>query len=287
MKFSGVYTALITPFDKDLNICFESLERLIKQQVDGGVDGFIVNGTTGESPTLTQSEVRSLYKFIKDKSPKNFPLVLGVGSNSTKKTIENVLFFEDLEPAAYLVVTPYYNKPPQRGLINHFTQVSKATTRPVILYDVPGRTVVKIDPETTKKLSEVENIVAIKDATGDLDVVKIHQSYNLENFSYLSGDDGTTCDYVRAGGDGVISVLSHVIPKEFKDCIFKNVENDFSKYEKLCNLLFSDANPIPVKWALYKMGVINTPHLRAPLCDMETPLSTELETEMKTLGLLS
>ncbi len=284
MKFEGIYTAIVTPFDKDLNICFDSLERLIKHQIDGGVKGFVVNGTTGESPTLTASEVRNVYKFIKEKTPKDFPLILGVGTNSTKKTMDNILFFEDLEPTAYLVVTPYYNKPPQRGLVNHFTKVSKATTRPVILYDVPGRTITKIDTVTTKKLSEVENIVAIKDATGDMDVIKEHQSFGLENFSYLSGDDGTTCEYVNLGGNGVISVLSHIIPKEFDLCI--KGEEDFSKWSKLCDLLFVEANPIPVKWALYKMGIINTPHLRAPLCDMDQTKAQDLETEMKNLGLL-
>ncbi len=282
----GMITALVTPFNGDGGIDFKSLETLVEAQLKAGVEGFVISGTTAESPNLSNEEVKQLFETIKKLCPKGFQLILGAGTNSTSGTIEKIKEFDALKPSGYLVVTPYYNKPTQAGLVAHFTAIAASTKTEVLLYDVPGRTVVEISPETVVELSKVKNIVGIKDATGNVSKIKDLKKNNeiSKGFLFLSGDDGTTCDFIKEGGDGVISVLSHIIPSEFKACM--RGEGDFSRYSNLCDLLFVEPNPTPTKFALKQMGILATDEMRLPLLPLTTQNSEALRTELKILGVL-
>ncbi len=291
-QFRGVFTALITPF-RQQEIDFESLGALVEQQIKGGVQGFVVNGTTGESPTLTSKEVSEVFSFIRKKVGPQFPLVLGTGTNSTEATIAATQQAEALGADAALVVVPYYNKPPQRGLVAHFRAVAESTKLPIILYNVPGRTITSLEIETIRTLSEIRNIIGIKEASGKIDfAAQIRQACGKE-FVLLSGDDGTYAQFLEVGGDGVISVASHILPEAFAswteqaqkgnaDIALKEIGN----YAKLIDMLFVEANPIPVKKALQIMGVIKRADLRLPLVEMDEKLSLGLKAEMVRCGIL-
>ncbi len=282
----GMITALITPFDDKGEVDFGSLARLVKKQVEQGVEGFVVSGTTAESPNLSVSEVEAIFKTVKENSPEGFQLILGAGTNSTKGTVEKIKGFEHLEPSGYLIVVPYYNKPSQAGMCAHFKAVAAATSKDIVLYDIPGRSVVEMDMSTITELSKVQNIVGIKDATGNISKLKeLKASGNIsDDFIFMSGDDGSTCEFIKEGGNGVISVLSHVVPVEFKKCM--KGEDDFAKYANLCDLLFTEPNPTPAKYALKQMGVIDGDDLRLPLLRVSEGLALKLDTELKSLGVL-
>lgn len=295
-KFAQTFSALITPF-KNGNVDYLSLEKLLKHQIENGVRGFVVNGTTAESPTLEPSEVKEIFNFIKIKSKiltsDEVILILGTGSNSTKATVEFSAKAKDFGADAVLVVVPYYNKPPQRGLYEHFVTVARASTAPVILYNVPGRTITSLTVETVAQLSQVENIIGIKEATGDIQLLKEMKSKSKKGFIFLSGDDASYVDFLKAGGDGVISVASQILPKTFmqwtedsKKNQFSNAEREIVKFKKVIDLLFSEANPIPLKMALYKMGIIESAELRLPLVVMDEEKIKPLVDEMKQQGLL-
>jgi 4-hydroxy-tetrahydrodipicolinate synthase len=277
--FSGVITALITPFN-DGQVDFGSLGKLVDHQLKDGIDGFVINGTTAESPSLTSSERKKIFQFVQERVPNGFPLIMGTGSNSTAKTIEESKEAEKLGAQAVLVVVPYYNKPPQRGLFAHFKAVADAINIPVILYNVPSRTITGLETETIKKLSEHPNIIGIKEATGNIEFAKQIRSACGNEFLLLSGDDGTYDDFMKAGGDGVISVASHIIAKAMK-------KKKAGENIDLINALFCEANPIPLKMALYLQGVIQSPELRLPLVPLSAHLSEKLKNEMKNKGLLS
>ncbi len=200
-KFKGVITALVTPF-KDGAVDMKSFKNLIKNQLDQGVHGFVINGTTGESPTLTKQEVKDLFMTAKAEVGGQIPLILGTGSNSTVATAEFTKEGSTWGPDGILVVVPYYNKPPQRGLIQHFKTVAAATDKPVILYNVPGRTITSMDAETVGELAKVKNITAIKEATGNMDVLAKIKTQVSSEFTLLSGDDGTVVDFMSGGGHG-------------------------------------------------------------------------------------
>lgn len=279
----GLITALITPFKND-KIDFESLEKLIHHQVQNGVEGFVISGTTAESPNLEQSEVEDLFRFVKEKAPEDIQMILGAGSNSTKKTVDNMKAFNSLNPDAYLMVTPYYNKPTQSGIFEHFKAVSQETDKNIILYDVPGRTVVEISVETTAKLAALNNVIGIKDATGDLDKLEKLKEVVPNDFILLSGDDDTAVEFIKSGGHGVISVLSHVVPKQMRQCW--EGQQDFTSLSALCGLLFKEPNPTPVKHCLKQMGIIADDSLRLPLLRVSNELSKALDEELKALELI-
>lgn len=282
----GMMTALITPFNSKGEVDFFSLEKLVRSQVELGVEGFVVSGTTAESPNLSVQEVKSIFDTVKKSSPNNFQIILGAGTNSTGGTIKKIKELEPLEPSGYLVVVPYYNKPNQAGMLAHFKAVASCTERDIILYDIPGRVVVEMELETIIELAKIENIVGIKDATGNISkLVDLKKSGKIsETFLFLSGDDGSTCEFIKEGGRGAISVLSHIIPAQFKKCM--SGEDDFSKYKKLCNLLFAEPNPTPVKFALKKMGIIDDDELRLPLLKVTEATAVNLESELQFLGVL-
>lgn len=277
-KFAGVITAIITPFFKG-EVDYESLSKLIEVQIKDGIDGFVVHGTTGESPTVKENERKKIFDFVKSKVPVNFPLIVGTGTNSTEDSIELSIEAEKWGADALLVVVPYYNKPPQRGLLEHFKKIASSVQIPVILYNVPSRTITALELETIKKLSEHPNIIGIKEASGNIEFAKqIRQNCGSE-FILLSGDDGSYDDFMKAGGDGVISVASHIVPEVMK-------KKTASQNKELIDYLFSEANPIPLKAALQQMGIIRSAELRLPLVEFSDSGKNKMKDLLKAKGLL-
>lgn len=272
----GTITALITPFLKEA-VDEKSFRQLITQQLKSGVEGFVINGTTAESPTLKKEEVKKLFSIAKEMVPAHFPLLVGTGSNSTEATIEHTREAEKMGADAALVVVPYYNNPPQRGLFQHFSKIADQSQIPVVLYNVPGRTVAKLELETVVELSKHKNILGIKEASGNITFAKNLREQCRKSFVLLSGDDGTYDDFFAAGGDGVISVASHVIPQAMS-------QKQATKHADLIKNLFCEANPIPVKYALYLMGVIQSPELRLPLVTLSEKMIPVLREQLLKAG---
>ncbi|MCE3010515.1 MAG: 4-hydroxy-tetrahydrodipicolinate synthase [Proteobacteria bacterium] len=277
-KIRGTITALITPFING-KIDEQSLIQLVKRQLADGVQGFVVHGTTGESPTLTKAEKKSIFDLIKSLVPAHFPLIVGTGTNSTEETVAASIEAEKWGADALLVVVPYYNKPPQRGLFEHFKAVASKVNTPVLLYNVPGRTITALELDTIKKLSEHPNIIGIKEASGNVEFAKQIRQACGQSFTLLSGDDGTYDQFMEAGGDGVISVASHIIPRAF-------LTRTASRHLSLIDALFLEANPIPVKMAVHLMGLIASPECRLPLVTLADNHTKKLKELMKSEGLL-
>jgi 4-hydroxy-tetrahydrodipicolinate synthase len=229
---------------------------------------------------LTETEREKIFRFVKECSPTNFPLIMGTGSNSTAKTIEESRQAEKMGAEGILVVVPYYNKPPQRGLLEHFKAVADATQIPNILYNVPSRTITFLELETIKKLSEHPNIYGIKEASGNIELARQMRQICGESFILLSGDDATYDDFMGVGGDGVISVASMVIPKPM-------VQIETKEHRDLIDMLFVEANPIPLKKALQLMGIIKSAECRLPLVTLADVHAEKLKKLMKLKGLLS
>lgn len=291
-NFKGVISALLTPFENG-KIDLKSFENLLHYQIKNGIDGFVVNGTTAESPTLSWDEVEKLYQSTRSIAKNNIPVIVGVGSNSTEKTVAMAKKASEMGADAVLVVVPYYNKPPQRGMIQHFEKVAEASTVPVILYNVPGRTVVSLSNESLSKLATVKNIIGIKEASGDLAYDKTMMANVPSNFVKLSGDDGTYMPFLKLGGDGIISVMSNVITeacarwtKLARDNKWSEAEADFKKYEKFINHIYAEANPIVPKWMLYKMGLFKTAEMRLPLVELDPALHAATLQMLKEFSLV-
>lgn len=282
---SGVVTALVTPL-KNNEIDWSSLEKLVDFQVKNGVDGFVINGTTAESPNLSLKEVKDIYNFVKPRASKQH-LVIGAGLNSTSKTIELHDEFKALKPDAFLDVVPYYNKPTQEGLFQHFTAVANKSSAPVILYNVPSRTLTTLGLEVIEKLTKNSNIKGIKEASGDLDFMKSIKKIAPSDWTLMSGDDETGVDFVALGGDGAISVLSHLVPKTMKELFSLAKTNHmeaakkFSPLLRLTSLLFVEPNPTPVKWALYAKGILSSPECRLPLLSLSEKHFSSIEEQLK------
>ncbi len=292
-NFRGTFTALLTPF-KNGKIDFPSIDRMIKHQLSNGVDGFVINGTTAESPTLNDSEKVELFNHVHKLVGEKVPLIMGTGSNDTAKTIEDSKKAESLGADAILVVVPYYNKPPQRGLYEHFKAVASSVKIPTILYNVPGRTITSLATETIRDLAKVSGVVGIKEATGKIDFAEEIIKACGKEFVMLSGDDGTYVEFLGVGGHGVISVATHVIPKQMAqwkmwvaEGALDKARQDIAKYNDLINLLFVEANPIPVKKAVQLMGLIDSAEMRLPLVELGEENSAKLKAEMSKVGVLA
>ncbi|ULN63562.1 4-hydroxy-tetrahydrodipicolinate synthase [Vibrio gigantis] len=276
--FSGSIVALVTPFNSDGEVDFDSLKKLVEHHVAAGSDGLVAVGTTGESSTLTIEEHVKVVNKIVEFADGRIPVIAGTGANATH---ESVLFSRLLNGsgiAGCLSVTPYYNKPTQEGLYQHYKAIAEVSDVPQILYNVPGRTAVDLLPETVARLAEIENIVALKDATGDLDRIAIHRELCGEDFILLSGDDLTGLEFVKRGGDGVISVTNNVAAADMatmfklaKEGKFEEAEAINERLMPLHKNLFVESNPIPVKWAVHKMGLIAEGGLRLPLTELSEP----------------
>ena len=273
--FSGSIVALVTPFNLDGEVDFDSLKKLVDHHVAAGSDGLVAVGTTGESSTLTIEEHVKVVNKIVEFADGRIPVIAGTGANATH---ESVLFSRLLNGSGIvgcLSVTPYYNKPTQEGLYQHYKAIAEVSDVPQILYNVPGRTAVDLLPETVARLSKIENIVALKDATGDLERIAIHRELCGEDFILLSGDDLTGLEFVKRGGDGVISVTNNVaavdMAKMFKlakEGKFEEAEIINERLMPLHKNLFVESNPIPVKWAVHKLGLISEGGLRLPLTEL-------------------
>ena len=291
-EIRGVISALVTPFVNG-EVDYNSLEKLVSYQLENGINGFVINGTTAESPTLKWSEIHKIYSVVRAIVGLNFPLILGTGSNSTEKTIEDTQKAVELGANAALVVVPYYNKPPQRGLVEHFKSVARQSDIPIILYNVPGRTITSMSAATIFELAETKNIMGIKEASGDIKFDQELFAKLKKDFLMLSGDDPTYIDFLNSGGNGIISVMSNLLTKECARWTtlalggqLNEAQADFKKYQKLIQLMYCEANPIPIKWMLYKKGILKSPELRLPLCTLDEKFHGEITQEMKTLGLI-
>ena len=280
-KFEGVFTALVTPF-LDGEVDYESLSRVVDHQLKNGVRGFVVNGTTAESPTLLLEEVQKIFQNVRAQAGPDVPLIFGAGSNSTLHTLKLSKFGETLGADALLLVVPYYNKPNQKGLYEHFKLVSENIDLPVILYNVPSRTITSLALETIVALSKQPNVVGIKEASGDLSLAAAIKSQVDEDFLLTSGDDGSFYEFINCGGRGIISVCSHLMPAKMTQW-FEMANNgsaegraDFKLYQPLINALYLEANPTPVKAALKMMGLIRSDECRLPLVAMSEGLRPEL-----------
>lgn len=282
MNFGQVLTAMVTPFDQNGEVDFNATRSLVNYLIANGTDGLVVSGTTGESPTLTTEEKVALFKCVVEVTAGRIPVIAGTGSNNTRASISLTRLAVESGVDGILLVAPYYNKPSQQGLFQHFKAISESTTLPVMLYNIPGRSVVNISVETIVRLSKIENIVAVKDASGNLDAMAEIISKTPSDFSLYSGDDGLTLPVLAIGGTGVVSVASHIIGNEMQEMInsFKNglLQAAASAHRSLLPImkaLFAAPNPTPVKAAL-NMNGLHVGGVRLPLI----PLSDE---EMITL----
>ena len=268
----GSIVAIVTPMHANGDINFNDLEKLINWHVDNGTNGIVAVGTTGESPSLNFNEHINVIKKTIEFVAGRIPVIAGTGANSTSEAIDLCKASEDVGAEFSLTVVPYYNKPTQAGLLKHFELIANSSKLKHILYNVPSRTITDLADETTLKLAQIENIVGIKDATADMFRVTNLVKNKPKDFSLLSGDDASALPFLFMGGNGVISVTANVVPGYFsKMCKFileKKYEDAIKINEKLLslnNLLFIEANPIPVKWLLFKMKMLQSDYLRSPL----------------------
>jgi len=271
-RLKGMGVALITPFKEDGSVDYDALLRLVDYQLENGTDFLCVLGTTAETPTLTKEEKEKVKRTIINRVDGRLPILLGVGSNSTQAVVDSVKNDDMTGVDALLVVVPYYNKPSQEGVYQHYKAVAEATELPIVLYNVPGRTGVNMTAETTLRLAnDFENIVAIKEASGNIAQMDEIIKNKPEGFDVISGDDGITFPLITLGAVGVISVLGNAFPREFSRMTQLALEGDYAnalpihhKFAEMCNLLFVDGNPAGVKAMLGIMGMIEN-KLRLPL----------------------
>lgn len=271
MNYKGSYCALITPF-KDDAIDKDSLKKIIKWHISQGTKGVIPCGTTGESPTLSHNEHREVVEIATEVANKKIQVMAGTGSNSTKEAIALTNHAREAGADSALVVVPYYNKPSQQGLIEHYLRIADAVPLPIFIYNIPGRSVIDIENETLEKLAEHENIIGIKDASNDLSrPAYINKYIKHKKFFQLTGEDATQMAFLAQGGDGVISVAANIIPKQISDMHNYWFSNKVSEamvidqsLAELYKALFIESNPCPVKYAAYKLGMCNY-ELRLPL----------------------
>ncbi len=289
--FKGCGTAIATPFTEN-GVNFEEFGKLLEEQIKQEVDAIIVCGTTGESATMTDKERKDTIKFAIDKVAKRAKVIAGTGSNNTRAAVELSKYAESVGADGILVVTPYYNKTTQAGLIEHYKTIAEAVTVPIIMYSVPSRTGVNINPETCLELSKIKNIVAIKEASGNLSQVAKIASLCRDNLDIYSGNDDQIVPILSLGGKGVISVLSNVMPKLTHDMVMSYLNGDVKLSRQLqlsvMNLnkaLFCEVNPIPVKEALNMMGW-NAGAVRSPLCEMEPQHKELLRKELAAMKLI-
>lgn len=291
-RFKGVGAALITPFDEKNEIDYPGLKKLIDLVTDGGVDYLVVQGTTGESPTVTSKEKKDILAFTIKNNTKSLPIVYGVGGNDTRAVLETISTTDLSGVDAILSVCPYYNKPSQEGIIAHFTAIADASPVPVLLYNVPGRTVINMKADTIVSLSAHPNIIGIKDAGGS-----IEQSMELaarvpEDFILLSGDDNLVTTMVSVGWHGVISVIANAFPREFTDLTWHALEGRFPEAAKLQlaflefdTLLYIESNPVGIKKCLEIKGICSS-DVRLPLLKATDKLGAQLENAMKREGFI-
>lgn len=290
--FTGAGVALVTPMNADGSVNFEKMKELIEFQIANDTDALIICGTTGEATTISDEDQIECVRFAKEVAAGRVPVIAGAGSNDTAHCIELAQACEKAGADGVLLVTPYYNKATQKGLILHYTAVAESINIPIILYNVPGRTGCNIAPKTVAELAKVKNIVAVKEASGNLSQVAEIAALVGPDFDIYSGNDDQILPVLSLGGKGVISVLSNVAPKQTHDMVAKFFEGDIQGSIKLqldaielISALFCEVNPIPVKTALNLMGY-EVGACKLPLCEMEPKNLETLKTAMKNYGLI-
>lgn len=292
--FRGSLVALVTPMLADGTVDYDSLEKLVEYQKKNGTDGLIIMGTTGEAATIPFAEQLQVLNFVLEINAGAMNIIAGNGSNSTADAVEKTKMLTELPIDGFLTVTPYYNKPTQRGMIAHFKAVAAATDKPVLLYNVPGRTGVDLTAASVIELSSVSNIVGIKEATGSMQRLAELQQGCPAEFDLLSGDDASAAEFLLRGGHGVISVTTNVAPAGMAAMIraatagdrARTIEIDAS-LQALHRDLFIESNPIPSKWALWRLGLMQTDTARLPLTSLEPIYHLAIEQALKQANLLS
>lgn len=290
----GALTALITPFDKNGNVAEKTLCDLVEWQVKQGINGLVPVGTTGESPTLSYQEHKRVIELCVRQVAKRVPVIAGAGSNSTKEAVELAEFAEKAGADAVLVVTPYYNKPNQRGMYQHFSTVAKAISIPLIIYNIPGRSVIDMTADTMAKLHhDCKNIIGVKDATSKIERVSEQREKCGKDFVQLSGDDSTALGFNAQGGVGCISVTSNIAPKQCAELFQACRENNFAKALELNDrlmplnrALFLEPSPAGVKYAAEKLGIC-TSVVRSPIVPIEDTTKHIIDAALKHAGLVN
>ncbi len=286
--FGPMLTAMVTPFQDDFSLDMKALEKVVNHLIATGSTGIVVTGTTGESPTIEESEQKQLFKFVKEKAKGKTKVLAGVGSNSTAKTIKGVHLAEECAVDGVLLVTPYYNKPTQAGLIKHYQEIAKSTNLPIMIYNVPGRTSVNLGVDATLEIVETcKNVIALKDSTNNTDqTAELGGKVNRKDFWIYSGDDFLTLPYLSVGGAGIVSVASHLVGRairEMIECFFKGDYEQARKIHYQClplfKGLFAAPNPTCVKYALSKIGLCKAT-LRLPLVPLAADEQKKLEAIM-------
>jgi len=278
----GSMVALATPMHPNGDLDWEALDRVVDMHLENGTDSIVAVGTSGESATLDYDEHLEVVKRVVERVAGRIPVIAGTGANSTREAIEMTRGAKEAGADACLLVTPYYNKPTQEGLVLHYTAVAEAVDIPQILYNVPGRTACDMQPETVVRLSAVKNIVGIKEATGDIDRARFLVENTPDDFAIYSGDDGTAIELILAGGQGNISVTANIAPAQMSELCRLGLEGKAdearalqAKLMPLHSAMFTESNPIPVKWAMHELGWCDT-GIRLPL----TPLSANLRASL-------
>lgn len=287
MNFGKIVTAMVTPFDNEGDIDFDATENLIEHLIANGTDAIVVAGTTGESPTISYDEKVALFKFVVNRVDKRIPVIAGTGSNDTRKSSNLTIDAEASGVDAIMLVAPYYNRPSQEGLFQHFKTIAESTTLPIMLYNIPGRTSVNINVDTIIRLSEIENIVAVKEASGDLDAMAEIIEQTKEEFCLYSGDDSMALPVLAIGGVGIVSVSSHILGNEMAEMLDlftagRNLEAS-AIHRKLIpkfKALFSAPNPIPLKSALNFSGV-PVGGVRLPLMPLNEAETAALKVQLE------
>ncbi|RAK05256.1 4-hydroxy-tetrahydrodipicolinate synthase [Halanaerobium saccharolyticum] len=291
--FKGVGTALITPFKDNGEVDYDLFKKILDHQLENNVDALVVLGTTGESPTVHLEERKELTKIAVAKADGEVPVIIGTGTNDTVKVIEMNKLAEEQGADGLLIVTPYYNKTSQAGLVDHYTHIASQTELPIIAYNVPSRTGVNIEPETFKKMAQMEdNIAAIKEASGDMSQILNVIEIAKDSKTILSGNDDQALPLMLCGGSGVISVFSNLMPGVMKEITSHILAGDYQaardlhyKYLKLMRLIFVDVNPIPIKFAMQQIGLSNN-NLRRPLVKLSKEHQQLILDEMKELDIV-
>jgi 4-hydroxy-tetrahydrodipicolinate synthase len=292
MTFGRVLTAMVTPFNKNLEVDYKKAQELAEFLIANGSDGVVIAGTTGESPTLSKEEKVNLFKAVKDAIGNKGQVIAGTGSYSTKDSIELTKKADEIGVDGVMLVVPYYNKPPQEALYQHFKAIAENTKLPVILYNIPGRTSINLLPETVYRLSQTSNIIAIKEASGNMDQVSAIKSLVSNEFLIYSGDDSLTLPMMALGGHGIISVASHVVGNEIKEMVANFIngkvaeaQNIHQKLFPVFKAMFITTNPIPVKAAVNLLG-IDVGGLRLPMINATTEQKEQIIKALKDFGKL-
>ncbi|MEY8000406.1 4-hydroxy-tetrahydrodipicolinate synthase [Clostridium sp. Mt-5] len=289
--FKGSGVAIITPFN-DRGIDFKKLEELLEWQIKSGIDAIIICGTTGEASTMTEKERKDTIKFTVDTVKGRIPVIAGTGSNCTQSAINMSKWAESIGVDGVLVITPYYNKTTQKGLVEHFKAVASSIKIPVVIYNVPGRTGLNLKPKTLEKLCHIENIAAVKEASGNISQIAQIKALCGDKIDLYSGNDDQTIPILSLGGIGVISVLANIIPKDMHNMCKLFLEGNIKealdlqlKALSLMNSMFIETNPIPIKTAMNILGM-DVGDLRLPLCSMSEENLEIVKAELKNYGLL-